>query len=154
MKAKLAIFPLLITVLLLSCNKDKFQTKPQLRIKSISPETVPFNSGIQFRIEFTDKEGDVQDSLLVKKVRLNKRVVPTNLDSFWTQIPDFPNAQKGDIVVSLSYQSIISAINPPDIPGSNPPVKEPDTLVLKFLAKDNAGNKSDTLTTQQIIVIR
>jgi hypothetical protein len=151
---KTVLFALLVTALFITCGKDKFQTKPQLRIKSISPKTVPLNGSIIFRIEFTDKEGDVQDSFFVKKVRLNKRVVPTNLDSFWALIPDFPKSQKGDIVVTLGYQSIISAVSPPTIPGSNPPKKENDTLVVKFLAIDNADNKSDTITSDPIIVVR
>src|SRR6476660_9600753 len=99
---------------LVACNKDKFQTKPQLKLKSVSPDVVPFNSAIRFRIGFTDKEGDVQDSFFVRKVRLNKKVVPTNLDSFWVQIPDFPNTDQGEFVLDLNYQSIISAVNPPN----------------------------------------
>jgi hypothetical protein len=151
---KTVLYALAISMLLVMCGKDKFETKPQLRIKSISPKTVPLNGTIVFRLEFTDKEGDVTDSFLVKKVRLNRRVVPTVLDSFWKNIPDFPKAQKGEIVVTLNYQSIISAINPPNIPGSIPPKKEDDTLVVKFLAQDKAGNKSDTVTTDPIIVVR
>lgn len=154
MKTKLAISGILAAAVLFACNKDKFQTKPQLTIKSVSSDVIPFNGSIRFRIEFTDKEGDVQDSFLVKKVRLNQRVVPTNLDSFWAQIPDFPNTSKGEIFVDLPYQAILSATNPPNIPGSTPPAKESDTLVVKFLARDNAGNKSDTITSKQIVVQR
>lgn len=78
------------------CGKDKFQTKPQIKIKSPDKRTVvSFNGSIRFIIEFTDKEGDVTDSLFVKKVRLNRRVTPTNLDSFWNTIPDFPKNEKG-----------------------------------------------------------
>jgi hypothetical protein len=96
----------------------------------------------------------VVDSFFVRKIRLNKRVVPTVLDSFWSLIPDFPKAQKGDIVLNLGFQSILSAISPPTIPGTVPPRKENDTLILKFLAIDHAGNRSDTVTSDQIIVER
>ena len=154
MKTKLGLFFFVVAAILFACGKDKFETKPQLRIKSVNPSTVPVNGSIRFVIEFTDKEGDVTDSFLVKKERLNIRKVPTNLDSFWTQIPDFPESSKGEIVVDLDYQTILSASNPPTIPGSSPPQKESDTLVLKFIAKDKAGHTSDTVTSKQIVVQR
>lgn len=154
MKTTLAIFALALTILVAACSKDKYQTNPSLRLKSISNTTVGLNGNISFRIEFTDKEGDVTDSFFVRKLRLNRRVVPTNRDSFWVEIPDFPKAVKGEIVLNLTYQNILSAINPPNIPGVVPPQKETDTLILKFLAVDHAGNRSDTITTEPIYVER
>jgi hypothetical protein len=147
------IAPVILLLIIAACNKDKFTTKPQLKIKSVSTDVVPFNSGISFTLEFTDKEGDVNDSLFVKKVRLNQRVVATNLDSFWTTIPTFPKHTEGEFLVDLNYQTILSALQPPTVPG-NPQEFEPDTLVVKFLARDKEGNKSDTVTSQQIVVIR
>lgn len=147
------IIPIAFILIIAACSKDKFTTEPQIEIKSMSTDVVPPNSGIRFTIEFRDKEGDMNDSLFVKKVRLNKRVVETNLDSFWTKIPEFPKHTQGEFLVDLNYQSIISATFPPPVPGS-PNEREPDTLVVKFLAKDAAGNKSDTVTSDQIIVLR
>lgn len=137
---------------LAACDKDKFQTKPQITIASVSTDVVPVNGNIRFIIEYTDKEGDVSDSLFVKKVRINQRVVATNLDSFWTTIPDFPKSQRGEFLVDMNYQTILSALSPP--PGPTPGSKEPDSLILKFLARDDAGNKSDTITSSLVIVQR
>ena len=139
---------------MIACRKNKFTTKPQLRIKSVSTDVVPVNGSITFTIEFTDKEGDVKDTLFVKKVRLNKKVVPTVRDSFSYVIPSYPDTKKGDFLVEMNYATIQSAISPPIIPGSNPPQRESDTLLVKFLARDKAGNKSDTVTSRRIIVIR
>jgi len=147
------IIPVFLILIITACSKDKFTTEPQIEIKSMSTEVVPANSGIRFTIEFRDKEGDMNDSLFVKKVRLNQRVVETNLDSFWTKIPSFPKHTEGEFLVDLNYQSIISATFPPSVPG-NPNEREPDTLVVKFLAKDAEGNKSDTVTSDRVIVIR
>jgi hypothetical protein len=151
---KTVFLALLVIALLIACGKDKFQTKPQLRIKSVNQTTVPVNGSAIFRIEFTDKEGDVIDSFFVRRLRLNNRVVPTVRDSFWSLIPDFPKAQKGDIVLTLTYQNAISAINPPNQLGVVPPRKESDTLIFKFLAIDHAGNRSDTVVSDRIIVER
>jgi hypothetical protein len=69
-------------------------------------------------------------------------------------ITDLPKAQKGDIVLTLTYQNAISAINPPNKLGVVPPRKESDTLIFKFLAIDHAGNRSDTVVSDRIIVER
>lgn len=154
MKTNYSLFFVLALFLLIACRKNKFTTKPQLRIRSVSTNVVPVNGSITFTIEFTDKEGDVKDTLFVKKVRLNKKVTPTIRDSFFYVIPSYPDTKKGDFIVDLNYISIESAITPPIIPGSNPQQRESDTLLVKFLARDRAGNKSDTVTSGRVIVIR
>ena len=147
----------LLTVILIvavACNKDKFQTKPTLSIKSVNTEEVPFNGTFIVNLECTDKEGDVQDSLIIIKRRLNKRVVATVRDTLRYKFPVFPTNTRTEIKATLDYQSILSALNPPNIPGSNPVTKERDTLILRFAVRDNAGNTSDTIESKQIIVIR
>lgn len=147
----------LLTVILIvavACNKDKFQTKPTLSIKSINTDVVPFNGTFVVNLECTDKEGDVQDSLIIIKRRLNQRVVATIRDTLRYKFPVFPTNTRTEIQATLDYQSILSALNPPNIPGSNPVTKERDTLILRFAVRDIAGNTSDTIESRQIIVIR
>lgn len=148
----LAAFVLIIAVL--ACNKDKFQTKPTISIKSVNTEIVPFNGTFLITLECTDKEGDVEDSLIIIKKRLNKRVVTTVRDTLRFKMPTFPANTRTEIEAVLDYQNILSALNPPNIPGSNPVQKERDTLVLRVAVRDKAGNTSDTIQSQQIIVIR
>ena len=144
-----------VLVVLFACNKDKYQTKPQISLKSVSTKVVPTNGNLTVVLSYTDKEGDISDSLYIKKVRLNKTVVTTLRDSLKYKIPDFPDYSKGEIDLALQYQNnLISAVNPPPIPGSNPSVPQPDTLLLKFWIRDKAGNVSDTVTTGQIVIIR
>ncbi|HSC37758.1 MAG TPA: hypothetical protein VLD19_07805 [Chitinophagaceae bacterium] len=147
---------LLVSVLFLlfACNKDKFQTTPQIKIKSISSDIIPNGGSLVVTLTFTDKEGDVDDSVFVKKIRLNKTVVPTIRDSVKYKIPDFPSHMKGDMEITMDYQTILSAINPPNIPGSNPPRAQPDTLIVQFAVTDKAKHRSDSVSTGQIIVIR
>jgi hypothetical protein len=102
----------------------------------------------------TDKEGDVQDSVIIIKNRLNKVVVATVRDTIRYKFPTFPLDTKIQIEATLDYQTILSAVNPPNIPGSNPPQKQPDTLRLKFAVRDNAGHTSDTISLDPVIVIR
>jgi hypothetical protein len=153
MKFNIFLF-IAFVVVAAACGKDKFQTIPSISIKSYNTKIVPANGTFIVTLVCTDKEGDVQDSVIIIKNRLNRRVVPTVRDTIRYKFPTFPLTHKIDVEATLDYQTILSAINPPTIPGSNPVQKEPDTLRLKFAVRDNAGHISDTVTSQQIIVIR
>jgi hypothetical protein len=143
-----------ITLVLLACDKDKFQTKPTIEIRAISADFVPLNGSLVIDLDVTDKEGDVQDSVIIIKKRLNKRVVTTLRDTLRYTIPGFPETPRTEMQVTIDYQSILSALNPPVIPGSNPPQREPDTLQLRLAVRDRAGNTSDTVETGTIYVHR
>jgi hypothetical protein len=79
--------------------------------------------------------------------------VATIRDSFALKVPDFPHNSKGEIKLTLDYNNyLISAINPPT--SGNPPVPNPDTLMIRFALKDKANHISDTVETGPIIVIR
>lgn len=148
------IFTLAIVLVIAACNKDKFQTKPTIEFKSHNTDFIPLNGQYIFNLEATDKEGDVQDSVIIIKQRLNKRVVPTLRDTIRYKFPAFPKTQKTEIQATLDYQSILSAFSPPFIPGSNPPKREPDTLKLRLAVRDAAGNTSDTIESPVIYVFR
>jgi hypothetical protein len=143
-----------IVVTVVACNKDKFQTKPTISIKSQNTEYVPLNGKLIITLECTDKEGDVQDSVIIIKRRLNKKVVPTLRDTLRYEFPIFPATPKTEVVVTLDYQTILSAISPPFIPGSIPPQRELDTLILRMTVRDKAGHTSDTITSNRVIVYR
>jgi hypothetical protein len=152
-KGLLIVFSVVLTAV--ACNKDNFGTTPTLKIKSINGNLIPpgQNSALVVEFEFTDKEGDVSDTLYVKKIRINQKKVATIRDSFTLRVPDFPQNSKGDIKVTLDYNNyLISAINPPT--SGNPPVADPDTLMIQFALKDRGNHISDTVQTGPIVVIR
>ncbi len=152
MKKSLIAFVSLI--FLNACDKDRFETKPQIKILSVNRNVVEKNTDLRFLLEFTDKEGDVDDSLFVIRQRLNSRG-PVTLRPSPYGIPKFPNQSKGEIQVTLAYnEGITFGISPLRIPGSNPEQFQPDTMRFKFVLKDRAGNVSDTATSRDIIVIR
>ena len=153
---KKGVLALISFVLLLTaCNKGNFGTTPTLKIKSINGNLIPpgQNSALVVDLEFTDKEGDVSDTLYVKKIRINQKQVPTIRDSFSLRVPNFPQNSKGEIKLTLDYNNyLISAINPPT--SGNPPKPEPDTLMIRIALKDKANHISDTVETGPIVVIR
>lgn len=145
-----------LAVLVFACSKDKFETTPQLRLKSQSVEVVPINGNLRLVFEFTDKEGDINDTLFFKKERLNIRKVETKVDSLGIPVPDFPKTQKGEFIINFDYESYLkSAIYPPRAnPGELPEKYESDTLRMKFILRDKAGHKSDTVTINNLIIER
>ncbi|MFZ1264201.1 MAG: hypothetical protein WAT34_11905 [Chitinophagaceae bacterium] len=153
MKLSLFVFTAFV-VAVLACNKDKFLTKPTIKIKSINSDFIPLNGTLLLSLECTDKEGDVRDSVIIIKQRQNLRVRPTIRDTIRFPFPVFPVNTRTEIQVSLDYQNILSASNPPFIPGSNPPQRELDTLILRLAVRDKAGNTSDTINSPRIIVFR
>ena len=139
---------------MIACGKDKFETVPQLTLRSKTPEVVPVNGTLRLNVEFTDKEGDVSDSLFIVRQRLNVRG-PIQLTPSPYDVPDFPHTDKGEFEISLEYQiGLIFGLPPLRIPGSNPVKNEIDTLRIKILARDNGGNKSDTLVVDNVYVVR
>jgi hypothetical protein len=147
-------FSFLAFLIIAACNKDKFQTKPTLKITSDNPKTIPVGGTLSVTLEYTDKEGDVNDSLFIIRQRLNVRGRSTYV-ALPYKIPDFPATDKGEIRVNLDYQlGLTLQIQPIRIPGSNPSRNEPDTLNLKFVVKDKAKNISDTVVLNNVIVSR
>ena len=152
---KTRIWPaLIIAFALVACGKGKFETVPQLTLKSRNTDIVPVNGTLRLNVEYTDKEGDVSDSLFIVRQRLNIHG-PVQLAASPYNIPDFPNTDKGEFEISLAYQfGLVFGLPPIRIPGSNPVRNEIDTLRLKIVAKDKAGNKSDTLVVDNVYVTR
>jgi hypothetical protein len=145
----------LVLIVMIACSKDKYQDAPQISLKSVNPSVVPVNGDLAIRLSYTDKQGDISDTLYIKKIRLNQTVVPTLRDSIQYKIPDFPDYDKGDIDLDLNYQNdLVSAATPPPIAGTNPSQPQPDTLVFKIWISDKAGHISDTVTTGKVIILR
>lgn len=137
-------------LILAACNKDKFETKPQLKIESLSSDFVPRNQDLQITFSFTDKEGDVDDTLYLVRTRLNQRGPYTDINPFDYKIPNFPDQQSGEITLNMSYGFALTAgISSIGIPGTTD--REPDTMALKFVLLDKGKNVSDTAIANVIV---
>jgi hypothetical protein len=142
-------------LLALACSKDKPETRPSIKIKSVSADVIPNGGTLFVNLEFTDKEGDVNDTLYIIKKRLNKHEVVTVRDSIARKVPDFPEKSRGTIELSLEYSNfLISAQSPPIVSPGPPIVYEPDTIRMTFYLKDKANHISDTVAIDRLIIIR
>lgn len=148
------IFVLSVIILAIAgCSKDKVETKPHLKFKSFNGDKLPVGIDARIILEFTDQEGDL-DSIFVIRQRVNLRTVPGS-QIIDLGIPKFGGQNSGELQVSLDYGTQLTFNLPPlRIPGSNPPQYEPDTLNLRFYGKDKAGNTSDTIGPERLIVMR
>ncbi len=149
MKAKLLITT--VTVLGLSaCSKDKFSTKPQLTFKSVNTQTLAPEQIIKFTLHYTDKEGDIQNTLYVQKITQNCEA--SNFESLYQMPTDVPPQQngEGDVTVTFGYGVDLNV----------PPIKEPacpeqnDTRYFRFALTDKKNNTSDTITSPQIVLLK
>lgn len=142
---------ILASVLLLSCEKDKFNTKPRLEFRSISPEFVGIGGDVVASFDFFDKEGDV-DSIFIERTRINRRATAFNNPRIFKRpLPAFTAKSQGIIDVTLDYSNYLTLGNTSiPLPGN---LVEPDTLQLRFFVLDKEGNSSDTIAANQNIVV-
>lgn len=152
MKTRIVLVAI-IAMTIIACGKDNFETVPKLKLRSFSPDIVAIGGDLRVNIEYTDKEGDVSDSLLIVRQRLNIKKPVTALNPY--DIPSFPTKDRGEFEVTLPYYTHLTVgMDAIPIPGTNPKRNEVDTLRLKIVARDKAGNKSDTLIVNNIYVTR
>lgn len=139
-------------LLALACGKDKLETKPSIEIKSVSGDLVPVGGNLRIVLEFNDKEGDVDDSLFVKRVRLNT-IAPVRderlIDSFYIIVPPFNEKSTGEIILNLKYDfGLKDAVE--NIRENNKEIA--DSVLFRFALQDKGGHTSDTVSTGQIVV--
>lgn len=144
MKTVLAILVTSFTVLLIACGKDKFETKPRLEIKDYNSKEISQGQSLKIRINYYDKEGDLDLAPFVAiRKRLNKFQLPPaqeKADTLRYLLPEFPEKETGEISFEQVWDFLKESLS------------ENDTIVFKIAVTDRAGNKSDTITTDQLVI--
>jgi hypothetical protein len=136
-----AVLALFISVI--SCSKDKFQTKPRIEFKDYDKVIDPGGT-LTVRFNYFDKEGDLnRGSILAMKVRLNQfpPIAPGDFkaDTFTYPLPDFPPKNNGEITFQIDYAELDESST------------KSDTIRFKFAVTDRAGNTSDIITSDPIV---
>lgn len=143
MKTFCAIAICLSAFFFAACSKDKFESKPKLEFAEYD-KFVDAGGILKFRINFFDKEGDLnKGSFLAIRQRLNNNppIPPSSYlaETYPSQLPDFPAKDQAEILFQLDY----TRLNESSI--------QNDTMRFKFVVTDRAGNESDTLVSDIII---
>jgi hypothetical protein len=134
-------FYFIFLVLLLGCQKTKFETRPRLKLVSVSTTTIKYKDNLQIILQITDKQGDFIDTVWMTKITtgcLDSDLRNTYLVSSEVQRK---NNFLADYIFTLSY-----------IEELQPFCKKRDTAVFRFWTKDVKGNFSDTVKTSPIII--
>ena len=134
-----------LALLFMACGKDKFETKPKLEIKDYSSKELVKGEVLTIRMNYFDKEGDLNGAPVIGIIkRTNFIPLPTaqdKVDTFRNNLPDFPSKENGEISFQLTYDFLKESQT------------EHDTLVFRFAVEDLAGNKSDTITSDAVVII-
>lgn len=131
-----------LTLLLVACGKDKFQTKPLIEVKSYSSDVVSQNETLTLRLNYFDKEGDLgEGQFTYVRIRTNATPIPNpgtydKADTIRSTIPEFPDKNTGELTLSIPYGFM------DEDPNRN------DTMYFKVSVIDREGNKSDTISTR------
>ncbi|MBK5270621.1 MAG: hypothetical protein JJE22_06365 [Bacteroidia bacterium] len=136
--------------ILLSCKKDKFTTKPQLKITSINSTDISGSQTLRITLTATDKEGDYSSYFAIKKT------VAACPSSNYTDTSGKFNIPGGFIDTKEKEAEIIVTLSKTDR-GANTCFAsgggvKADTAIFSFWIRDRAGNTSDTVQTKPIII--
>jgi len=140
---------LFLLVFAVSCTKDNFTTKPQLKIKSVNSTEIFGDQTLEFIIRLTDKEGDFSSYFGYSGVTTNCPASDFADSSLLTIPDDFINSKNkdGDIVIDLTR-----SLRHSNFCQASANSYETDTTVYSFWTKDRAGNVSDTVRSEPIII--
>jgi len=146
MKLVPVLLAITVSLIVFACGKDKFETKPLIEVRSISSKELPQNGVLTIKLDFFDKEGDLGNGdFFAAKLRLNQLPLGTSspdlVDTFYYTLPDFQPRDKGEISLQLDYNRLKESIN------------ENDTIMFRLAVTDAAGNKSDTINTEPIVIL-
>jgi hypothetical protein len=133
----------------ITCSKDSFNTKPGLQFISVNGSVFGQPSIVIFKLECTDKEGDVVDTLWVQRVSL---VCPTDrsgIDSF--PIPNFSPPKNVKAEFDLTYEYPAQHADKANLLGCS---LANDTSYFRFWMHDKAQHVSDTVQTPNIVLLK
>jgi hypothetical protein len=137
-----ALFVLLITLIVTSCNKSGSSTKPKLSLESITTTVEP-NGEMDAKFKFSKGSSLGNGMFGSIRIRLNQ-LPPTNPsggDTILTPIPDF-SAQSGEFTLDLPWSGYLS-----ETAGQN------DTVIFKFFVLTVDTLSSDTIKSPQIVIL-
>jgi hypothetical protein len=148
------VFSFLLVLLVVgvaSCDKDKFETVPQLNINSISPNTVNNGDIIQMKGDFTDQEGDIDSAIIVYKW-YNGPVTILPLDTLRYSFAslDLPeNLKEAEIIIAFEYNTSNSPFHI-----SLGGVERDTTATFGLILIDKEGNRSEYKESDQVRLIK
>lgn len=139
-----------LAIALAACNKDNFKTVPTVKIESIGPSEVTNGDIIQLLATVTDKEGDLQDSVIVVRKKFNGSTLLTVDSSARVSLKGLgsPVKDKIELRISISYGKLL-----PEYALFQDLERDFDrNFAVGLIVRDNAGNRSEYVESKQIVL--
>ncbi len=154
MKIKISAIAIIsLAVLLVACSKDSYNTKPTLKILSVSSDYISFDGEVVISVQMTDKQGDFPGGVYTcKAVRQNEKPLEMGLPDYPVVTDSLiPDANGGGFNFDRDYPKAVfdRRFTYSDLHRSG---QENDTLKIYFTLCDRRGNQSDTVYTKIIVV--
>ena len=149
---KLRLITTIFFISLYSCNKIGFTTAPQLKFESVNTTFLSKGENLIFTLAFSDKEGDLADSLptvmWVEKKIISSCIADTSLGYYPSAFFFDQQFVSGTIDVRYTYgtNGPYPIVGDPSCPDVN------DTCIYRFVLKDRAGNTSDTVESPIVVI--
>jgi hypothetical protein len=131
----------ILLILLFGCQKTKFETRPRLKLVSLSSVNVKHLSALQIILQITDKQGDFIDTVWMTKITNGCPDSDLRTNFLLPSDVQRTNNFLGEYIFSLDYRKVLQ-----------PLCNKRDTAVFRFWTKDKKGNFSDTVKTSPIFI--
>jgi hypothetical protein len=133
-----------LLVSMIACKKSN-GGKPEISVESVNT-VIPVGGSLDAKIKFQQTNGKLaKGTFIAIRNRLNERPLSngsSSPDTLIGPIPDFPNNNTGEFHYTLDYFTYLHQSD-----------SENDTIMFKFAVIDTDGNKSDTVSTNKIVVL-
>ena len=144
------LFILFLVVLAFSaCRKGEFETTPTVVIDSFGPEEVTTGGFFQLRSTVTDKEGDLQDEVIVVRKRYNGTDV-LSTDSTRVSLKDLGNPVKDKIELMITF--VYGRLIPEQAITQDLEYAGDRNLTVGLIVIDNEGNRSEYVESKPIVL--
>lgn len=133
-----------------ACSKGIFETKPTVTIDSFGPEVVPTGGFFQLRATVTDKEGDLQDSVIIVRKRYNNGTLLNTDSSRRVSLKNLgtPVKDKIELLITFVYGRLI----PEQAITQDLEYNADRELRVGLIVTDNAGNRSEYVESEPIVL--
>jgi hypothetical protein len=136
-----------VFALLIACSKDKFETKPSISIKSYNTKNLLQDQDLIITFDYKDREGDLANGKFIYfPQRLNEKPLSSGEQAFADSVESvlsskIPKKAEGEVELTLPYTFLHKSD------------AENDTLQFHFVLQDAAGNRSDSVKSDIIVII-
>lgn len=133
-----------------ACSKGKFETVPTVTIDSFGPDEVSTGDFFQLRATVTDKQGDLQDSVIIVRKRFNGTTLLTTDSSKRVSLKSLGSPVKDKIELQITF--VYGRLIPEQAITQDLEYNADRNLRVGLYVIDNAGHRSEYVESKPIVL--